>query len=224
MLRLPISSLSSLLLALAAGCAAGSASDPPPGQSDLRERLAGPLELGFVASDDGSFARVNAVTLRDGEETEVEIVVKGGGMTLAVDDGTLRLESLEVTAADVTVGAGVMPPNGATFTGIAVSLTSPMETALADATDTAGSAADRLAADLRWSVELQHGVVDLAPIRLPELPFELSLALASDGEVEAHLTASQPGPFWNWAGIFELRDLELELVASSGHPVPGSVE
>jgi hypothetical protein len=223
MLRLNISSLSSILLALSAGCAAGSA-DPAPGQSDLHERLAGPLELGFVPSEDGSFARVTAVTLRDGVETEVEIVVKGGGMTLAVDDGTLRLESLEVTAADVTVGAGVMPPNGATFTGIAVSLSSPMETALADATDTAGSAADALAADLRWSVELQHGVVDLAPIRLPELPFELSLALASDGDVEAHLTASQPGPFWNWAGIFELRDLELELMASSGHPVPGSVE
>lgn len=223
MLRLTLSSLSSLLLALAAGCASGSA-DPAPGQSDLAERLAGPLALGFVPSDDGSFARVNAVTLRDGVETEVEIVVKGGGMTLLVDDGLLRLDSLEVTAADVTVGAGVMPPNGATFTGIAVSLSSPMSTALADVTDTAGSATGELAADLRWAVELQHGVVDLAPIRMPELPFELSLALASDGEVEAQLTASQPGPFWNWAGIFELRDLELELVASSGHPVPGSVE
>ena len=223
MLRLIVSSLSLLFLTLGVGCAAGSA-DPAPGQSDLAERLAGPLTLGFVPSEDGSVARVDAVTLRDGVVFEVEIVVKGGSITLAVDDGELRVESMDVTAADVTVGPGVMPPSGATFTGIAVSLSSPMQTALADATDTAGSAAGDLAVDLRWAVQLQHGVVDLAPIRLPELPFELSLALADDGEIEAHLAASHPGPFCNWAGIFELRDLELELMASSGHVVTDPVE
>lgn len=198
--------------------------DPAPGQSDLGERLAGPLTLGFAPSDGGSFARVTAVTLRDGEAADVEVTVMGGSLDIVLDDGSLRVESMEITAADVLVGPGVMPPDGATLTGIAFSLTAPKLTELADASESAASAAGDLPVDLRWAVELDHGVVDLAPIRMPELPFELSLELAADGEVEAHLTASQPGPFWNWAGIFELRDLELELVASTGLVVPDPVD
>ncbi|HEU5057584.1 MAG TPA: hypothetical protein VFU21_13715 [Kofleriaceae bacterium] len=198
--------------------------DPAPGQSDLAERLADPLTLGFVASDDGSFARVTAVTLRDGEESHVEVLVRGGDLTVALADGALRVESMEVTAADVTVGPGIMPPDGATLTGIAFALSAPMQTALAEETESAAFAAGDLPVAVRWSVVLEHGIVDLAPIRLPELPFEISLALAADGEVEAHLTASQAGPFWNWAGIFELRDLELELVAKTGQLGPGTVD
>ncbi len=99
-----------------------------------------------------------------------------------------------------------------------------MQAALASAEESTASAIGGLPVDLAWAVQLDHGVVDLAPIRMPELPFELALELGTDGEVEAHLTASQPGRFWSWAGIFELRDLELDLVASSGHVVAGPVD
>lgn len=223
MLRPIASSLASILLAMAAGCIAQSG-DPAPGSSgDLADRLSEPLTLGFVPSEDGSFARVNAVTLRDGEVHEVEVTVMGGSLTLSLDDAELRVESMEVTAADVSIDAGVMPPDGATLTGISVALSAPVQAVLASSDD-AGSTAGGLPVDLAWAVQLDHGVVDLAPIRLPELPFELALELGTDGEVEAHLTASQPGRFWNWAGIFELRDLELDLVASSGHGVSGPVD
>jgi len=99
-----------------------------------------------------------------------------------------------------------------------------MKSVLATSTGSAAETAGGLPVDLRWAVELDSGVVDLAPIRLPDLPFELAVELAADGEVEAHLTANQPGAFWNWAGIFELQDLELDLVATTGQAVPGSVE
>ena len=209
---------------MAAGCVAESG-DPAPGSSgDLAERLSEPLTLGFVASENGSFARVNAVTLRDGEVHEVEVSVMGGSLILSLDDDELRVESMEVTAADVSIDAGVMPPDGATLTGISVALSAPVQAALASAEESTASAIGGLPVDLAWAVQLDHGVVDLAPIRMPELPFELALELGTDGEVEAHLTASQPGRFWSWAGIFELRDLELDLVASSGHVVAGPVD
>lgn len=220
MLRLIASSLASIVLAMAPGCVAQSG-DPAPGSAeDLADRLSEPLALGFVPSEDGSFARVNAVTLRDGEVHEVDVSVMGGSLTLSLDDGELRVESMEVTAADVSIDAGVMPPDGATLTGISVALAAPVQATLAST----GSATGGLPVDLAWAVALDHGVVDLAPIRMPDLPFELALELGTDGEVEAHLTASEPGRFWSWAGIFELRDLELDLVASSGHVVPGPVD
>ncbi len=224
MLRLIASSLASLSLALAAGCVAESGDPAPGGGGALTERLSGPLTLGIVPGDDGSFARVNAVTLRDGEVSEVLVTVMGGFLTLAIDGGDLRVESLEVTAADVTVGPGVMPPDGATLTGISVALSAPTRSALASATDSAAATAGDLPVDLRWAVELEHGAVDLAPIRLPELPFELAVELDDNGEIAAHLTASQPDRFWTWAGIFELRDLELDLVATTGQVAPGPVD
>lgn len=224
MLRQLLSSLALILLLPSLGCFAQSG-DPAPGdRSDLAGRLSQPVTLGVVPTDGGSFARVTAVTLRDGDAEEVEVLVSGGSLALALDDAELRVESMEVTAVDVTVGPGVMPPDGATLTGIAVALASPMHSAVASATGSAVATAGGLPVDLRWAVELDYGIVDLAPIRLPDLPFELSVELGADGDVEAHLTASQPGPFWNWAGIFELRDLELDLVATTGQAVPGSVE
>lgn len=217
------SSLSLILLFPMAGCFAQSG-DPALGQSsDLADRLSEPATLGIVPSDGGSFARVTAVTLRDGREVPVEVEVVEGTLSIALDDAELRVEEMAVTAADLEVGAGVMPPNGATLTGISIALNSPMG-ALAELGDNTAEIEAGLAVDLRWAVVLDHGVVDLAPIRLPELPFELSVELDADGELEAHLTASQPGPFWSWAGIFQLRDLELDLVASTGQVVPDSVE
>lgn len=209
---------------MAAGCGAQSG-DPAPGSSDdLADRLSEPLTFGFVPSEDGSFARVKAVTLRDDEVHEVEVAVMGGSLTLSLDDDELRLESMEVTAADVSIDAGVMPPDGATLTGISVALAAPVQATLASTREAIGSAAGGLPVDLAWAVALDHGVVDLAPIRMADLPFELALELGTDGEVEAHITASQAGRFWNWAGIFELRDLELDLVASTGQVVADPVD
>lgn len=217
------SSLGLIFLLPLAGCFAQSG-DPAGDSSDLAGRLSEAVTLGVVPTEGGSFARLTAVTLRDGEESEVEVMVSGGSLALALDDAQLRVESMEVVADDVTVGPGVMPPDGATFTGIAVALASPMQSELAHTSGSEARTTGGLAVDLRWAVVLDSGVVDLAPIRLGDLPFELSVELGPDGELAAHLSASQPGAFWSWAGIFELRDLELDLVATSEQAAPGSVE
>jgi len=224
MLRPLASSLALLLLLSAIGCGP-EVGDPAPGsQPDLAMRLSEPVPLAIVPSADGSFARVAAVTLRDGDVSDVEVVVTSGRLELSLDDAGLRVGSLEVQAADVSVGPATMPPDGATLTGISVALSSPIEVTLASSSETAAVTAGGLPVHLQWAVELDHGTVDLAPIRLPSLPFELSVELDDSGELQAHLTASQPGAFWSWAGIFELRDLELDLVAATGVDVPGPVD
>ena len=225
MLRKIASSLPLLLLVPAAGCFAESG-DPAPGQSTgtLSERLAEPVALGIVPTDEGSFARLTAVALRDGREIEVEIHVVEGALAIALDDDQLRVEGMEVSAADVEVGPGVMPPDGATFTRISIALASPFQVDLTSLSDTAARVEADLPLDVHWAVALDHGVVDLAPIQFPELRFELALELDADGAIEAHLAAAQPGPFWSWAGIFELRDLEVALVGSTEQTAPGSIE
>lgn len=224
MLRSIASSLALLLWVSTVACGP-QVGDPAPGSSqDLVDRLSEPVSLAIIPSEDGSFARVSAVTLRDGEVNEVEVAVTGGTLTLAVDGSDLRVESLQVTAADVSVGPATMPPDGATLTDISVALAAPLAASLASESDTTAATEGGLPVDLRWAVALDYGTVDLAPIRLPALPFELSVALGIDGTIEAHLAAGQPGSFWSWAGIFELRDLELDLVASSGLDVSGPAD
>ena len=225
MLRQIASSLALLLLLSMAGCFAESG-DPGPGDSTgtLSERLTEPVALAIVPTDQGSFARLTAVALRDGREIEVEIQVVEGALAIALDEDQLRVEGMEVSAADVEVGAGVMPPDGATFTGISIALASPLHVALTSLSDTVAQVEADLPLDVHWAVVLDHGVVDLAPIQFPELRFELALELDPDGAIEAHLAAAQPGPFWSWAGIFELRDLEVALVASTEQTAPGPIE
>lgn len=225
MLRSITSSLALFVSLSSVGCVAESG-DPAAGPetSDLAGRLADPVSLAIVPTHGGSFARVDAVTLRDEDVTEVEISVMGGTLTLALDGSDLRVQSLDVSAADVSIGPSTMPPDGATLTGISVALSAPMSAAVASESDTSATTDGALPVDLRWAVELEYGTVDLAPIRLPELPFELSVELDDSGEIQAHLTASQPGSFWDWAGIFELRDLELDLVATTALDVTDPVD
>ncbi len=68
---------------------------------------------------------------------------------------------------------------------------------------------------MTWAVDVDHGVVDLAPIRLSALAFDVIVEADDSGRLIAHLGAARAGAFWSWAGIFELRDLEINLVAAA---------
>jgi len=224
MLRLLTSSLSLLVLLASIGCGPD-IGDPATGSDDdLAGLLSQPVSLGIVPSADGSLARVGAVVLHDGEVSDVEVVVTGGRLSLALVDGGLRVDSLVVDAADLSVGPAAMPPDGAILTGLSFALAAPVEATVSSANATAALGEGGLAVTLSWAVQLEYGTVELAPIRLSALPFELSVELDDTGEIHAHLGASQTGSFWNWAGIFELRDLALELDASTGQAAPDPVD
>jgi hypothetical protein len=222
--------LGSLFAIGSAGCAGASLGDAsvddgdddegepagePPVEGDLRQRLAAPTS--FVVADQlgGSSASLMAVALSDGQTAAVELAVVGGLVTLSLDSqDRVVFHELLVDTDDVMVSPVVVPPDGLMLTDLTVELVEPARVQLGSWSDDEVAAGAELAVDVKWAVEVDHGVVDLAPIRLSELAFDVSVESDESGRLAAHLSASAPGVFWSWAGIFELHDLEIELFAA----------
>lgn len=213
-------------LALLAGCAGGADFGdalPDMGESEDGdspgvgiERLAEPTTFTIADAAAGSGARLVAVALGDEVTEEVELSVAGGTITLSRDqDGRIRFHDLRMDTEDVLVAPSVVPPDGLTLTDLTMELAAPgvVQSGSTGADQIDGSA--ELSIDVQWAVVLNHGTVGLAPIRLPALTTEITVEADAAGELEARLTASHPGAFWNWVDIFELRELELDLVAAT---------
>ncbi len=186
-----------------------------PVEQDLRERLAAPTS--FVVADQlgGSRAGLRAVALSDGQTAAVELSVVGGLVTLSLDpEDRVVFHELLVDTDDVMVSPAVVPPAGLMLTDLTVELAEPARVQLGSWSDDQVAVGAELAVDVKWAVEVDHGVVDLAPIRLTDLAFDVSVESDESGRLAARLSASQPGVFWSWAGIFELHDLEIDLVAA----------
>jgi hypothetical protein len=186
-----------------------------PVDLDLRERLAAPTTFAVADQTGGSRASLMAVALSDGQTAAVELSVVGGLMTLSLDaQDRVVFHELLVDTEDVMVSAAVVPPEGLMLTDLTVELAEPASVQLGSWSDDQVAAGAELAVDVKWAVEVDHGVVDLAPIRLTELAFDVSVQIDESGRVAARMSASQPGVFWSWAGIFELHDLDIDLVAA----------
>ena len=196
------------------GDIAGSGAAGGTGTSDVGQRLDVPAALAVADQSGGSSAQLQAVTLRDGQTHDVQLSVTDGALTLSrTRDGALQVADLVVDVDDVDVSSAVIPPSGLHITGISLTLAGPATLDVADQTRDHVSGTASLAVDLEWSVVLDRGVVDLAPIRLTDLPVALDIDLAADGALSAQLHADQGGSFWSWAGVFELRDLTLDISA-----------
>ena len=181
-----------------------------------RDQLTETTAFTIADAAGGSRARVTAVALSDGEAVPVELSIVGGVMSLSLDEqDQVAFDELLVDSDDVLVSPAVVPPDGLTLTDLTVELAEPASVQLGSQGEDAAAGGAQLSVDVKWAVEVDHGVVDLAPIRLPALSFDLSLETDEDGRPVARLTASHEGKFWSWAGIFELRDLEIELVATA---------
>lgn len=212
------------LLALSlnlAACALGAPTDgtdqtgADPGT--LTHRLSQPTPLALDHGTDASAAAFNAVALADGGPTShVELGVIDGAITVdrTGDDGVLRIEDLVVDVDDVTVSPNVMPPNGLHVTGISAVLDRPVRAEVTDETDDHIEAVATISVALQWSAVLEHGVVELAPIHLVNVPVTLEIDQTEGGQLVASLHAERTGSFWTWAETFELRDLSLDLSAA----------
>ncbi len=225
---LVVAALQGSLIAGLAGCADASLGDAgvdgrdeegePAGDlpvGDLRERLAAPTS--FVVADQlgGSSASVMAVALSDGQTAAVELSVVGGLVTLSLDpDDRVVFHDLVIDTDDVMVSPVIVPPGGLVLTHLTVELAEPARVQLGSWSDDEVAVGAQLAVDVAWAVEVEHGVVDLAPIHLTDIAFDVSVATDESGRLAARLAASHPGTFWSWAGIFELHDLEIDLVAA----------
>jgi hypothetical protein len=190
-----------------------------PGQGDLRDQLAQPRSFTIADGAGGSRASVMAVAVGDGETAAVDLPIAGGVVTLSLDDqDQVRFHDLLVDSGDVAVSPVVVPPDGLVLTDLTMELAAPVSVQVGSTAGDELAAGAELSINVKWAVEVDHGVVELAPIRLPDLAFDLSLESDASGGLAAHLTASRAGRFWSWAGIFELHDLELDLVAVAADP------
>ncbi|HKE13283.1 MAG TPA: hypothetical protein VKB80_00335, partial [Kofleriaceae bacterium] len=182
-----------------------------PAEGDLRDQLARATPFTIADGAGGSSAHVKAVAVSGGETAAVDLAIAGGIVTLSLDEqDRIRFHDLLVDSDDVTVSPTVVPPDGLVLTDLTMELAEPVSVQVGSTADGDEIAAGaELSINVKWAVEVDHGVVDLAPIRLPDLAFDLSLEADASGRLAAHLTASHPGLFWSWAGIFELHDLEL---------------
>ncbi len=217
-------------LACLHGCATGAGLEgefgrnDDPGDGDARsfdERLTSRVSLSVEADGvAGSGLHLTAASLTDDVSVEVDLGVTDGAVTVSLEeDGAagerLALHDLTLSAEDVEVAASIVPPGGILLTGLSMVLERPASAAVGWHTDDGLGADAALSVEVHWAVELESGTVDLAPIRMPSLPFEVTVEEDGEGRLVAHLRASSAGPFWSWAGIFELRDLELDLIALS---------
>jgi len=206
------------------GSAADGGGDSDPGRGGgssevvgLRDRLAQPLTFAVADRANGSRLHLTAVSLSDDVTASVSVEVLGGVVTLSLDDhDRVRFHELLVDADDVMVSPVVVPPDGLALTELAMKLAEPVSMQVGpEASDDHLAGGAELSIDVSWAVEVDRGVVDLAPIRLPALAFDVAVDEDEAGRLSAHLTASRPGPFWSWAGIFELGDLEIDLAAQA---------
>ena len=216
-------------LACLGGCATGAGLDGELGGNDgrgggdarsLDERLAGPVSLEVQGQGAaGSRIHLVAASLTDEVSVEVDLLVTGGAVTVSLEpEGAgerLTFHDLALTAEDVEVAPSIVPPRGLLLTGLSMVLERPASSALGWHTGDEVGADASLSVDVHWAVELESGTVDLAPIHMPALPFEVTVEDDGEGRLVGRLIGSSAGPFWSWAGIFELRDLELDLVAVS---------
>jgi hypothetical protein len=218
------------LAGLAAGCATGEElegglggrgdGDGDEEPRTLDERLAGPLQLTVLDRDQGGGSlHLTAVSLTDDLSAPVELFLSGGVLTLSLDDSggpeAIRFHDLDLGAEDVRVPETMVPPDGLLLTNLRMRLEAPADAELGLHTGDQLEAGAALSVDVGWSVEVDSGEVDLAPIHLPALDFDVSVEQDADGRVLARLRAASAGSFWSWAGIFELRDLDLDIVAAS---------
>jgi hypothetical protein len=194
----------------------GGESDPGDGDAPegLRELLSRPTDFTIADAAGGSRASVLAVSLADDVTAAVELSILGGVVTLSLDDqDRVRFHDLLVDAEDVRVSPAIVPPDGLGLTELTMELSEPVSVQVGSQSDDELEADAELGIDVKWAVEVDHGVVNLAPIRLPALAFDFAVHEDGSGRLSVRLAASRPGTFWSWAGIFELRELEMELVA-----------
>jgi hypothetical protein len=196
-------------------------SEVPQGPPTFRERLSGRETLAVELAP----AAVELNAIGRGTTATVAVDVMGGEVTVrATETGELWVEGLALDLAEVTLPADLVPPEGARLTDLHVALERVAGGAAAWEADGSRVLLEG-DADLvvDWTVRFADGEPHaLAPIRVREVGFVLTVEQSADGSVAATLAGGRAGVLWSWAGWFELSDLALEVTAREGASAAGS--
>jgi hypothetical protein len=205
-----------VVLAALFGCAQGEAPAPAPAQ--LGERLAAGPTLWF-----DTYASFATLGVRYGDDVQhVQLLLAGGSMDLALDDGDLVIATLDLPIAEIVtmpVRAAFPGAPRVELTDVRLELAEPVAAAASWGGIEPGETPDvemaaELAVDLHWSLVAENGhVVPLGTQRLAPIPARLFVTFGVDGHLVADLLAVHPGVFWSWAGLIDFTELRVELDA-----------
>ena len=67
--------------------------------------------------------------------------------------------------------------------------------------------------EVSWSVVLGGKTVVLSPFMVEDLPLDLAIEQGED-DISLYATAFREGIFWDWASWVQMKDLELDVLAT----------
>jgi hypothetical protein len=205
-----------ILASLATLAACGPTDVDPHSPPALADELAAPRVFDLATGDSAIGAR--ALALRADRESAIDLEIRSGALEVQAAGDRLVLADLEVAVADVAIPPDILPPSGVILTDLALRLG---ESASAEAEWTAdgrrAEAAIEIDLVISWSMIRDGVVYPLADVRIRAIPIYLVVE-REGGALTVSLSADREGPFWSWASTFEMRDLRLELLATSEGP------
>jgi hypothetical protein len=211
-----------LLFAAAIAIAGCSSSDALTPDVDDDRTLVGTLQTPAELQVDGpaSLVAVRVESRTPNEETRtsaVDFTVTRGQLGVRADrDGNLVVNAVEFDLEDIQISPEMLPPDGLMLRELHVRLDYPASAPFEWRSDNTASGEVSLHVTVDWSAEFgeQRKVYPLRSIEFEDLRVHGDLAF-QDGHVVVHASAAQDGTFWEWAQMFELTDLVLELDARS---------
>ncbi|HEY3356460.1 MAG TPA: hypothetical protein VGQ83_24630 [Polyangia bacterium] len=204
--------LGAVLLAHLLGACGSLAAAPGTTRGRVTETLS--LRVDLAASRVGLTAHERA---GDGRSQRTELRARDGRLALRADGGdTLVIEALDLALKDLKIEREALPPDGLHLTDLALHLPESAAAAATWSLDD-GAATAVVTADLELHWALLGPDDDFVPLAPQRITVELGVALFTDraGAVTARLTATRAGAFLTPAGVYELGDLALDLVAAA---------
>lgn len=209
--------LIAVLFATAAMACEGQPDDvwsPDPDAEPLLHALGAPVlfDIGPSAGDAGSFAAARGTSPT--ASAELAVGIDGGWLEIwAPSDEILVITNLEVEVAPIALDGAVVPPAGATLTGVVARSTGPVSISVTAGLDRV-TAISHLDMQVSWALERDGQALPLSDLMLRRVPFSLEISRNALGELKARLVAFRDGIFWSWAGAMSLADLTVDLVAT----------
>ena len=144
----------------------------------------------------------------DAAETTVE-VTRASAQLRSGGEGEVTLEALQLTLAGVALGRGADAPQVVDAT---LALPGPVELGVAawDALGERGAAAGVVELELAWALAAGDDHVPLATQTIAAVALRLGLRRRGE-RWSAVLVLERDGRAWDWADLFELSDLRIEV-------------
>lgn len=204
--------LASLPVALGA-CIESHAPEAPPAPN-VRARLAKSTKL-LVTPETSTASLTASRYTKDGwQDATIDVTITngeldgkvGGDTQLAVSQFSINLDPIDIPPS--VFGKPV------TLEDIRLFMTAPATAQTAWSDDDDATATATAALDLQWTIVVDGNSAPLGAQHLPPLPVDVALS-GSGADVEAAISLSAQGELWNWADLFKLKALNLQLEATS---------